>query len=1108
MLQFTGERIVPEADNCEPRFAEKMYQEHSARYRFAAAIAPGARVLDVGCGVGYGARLLAEAGAAEVLAFDLSEEAIAHARANYGHPSIVFRQGDATNFQFEGAFDLVTCFELIEHVHDQEGVFRSIVGALAPHGVVVMSTPRALAEKRTHFHTREYSLGEFTAAFDRHFARHRMWVENNHFASLITEGSPQALKSVVAMNDQFSAAAADYFIVAATQGPARLLGRFAPTLVLNNDRYVTLLEHDVEVLQCRRIDLEGDVAALREREGVLERDVGVLKKGCADLELRLERERAQAQAEGAAWAERVRELEARHAELESAHAEALAHSWRLEHSLTWRWTRWLRWLGAVVERWAPISRVAEHWRLHGGRSMRRNLLRLLAGPSANRPPLSVAPASEVPATAEPTSPAPPDVLILIGCWDGESKRYRAFNLAEALRAQGHCVELWHFSALARIAAEDIRPKVVVIFRAPEVPEIDALLAHAERHGTLTVFDVDDLVFVPEVVPQIHGYQTLSPSEQAQYRHDVERYRALLKRCRLVTTTTAALARAAESIGATAKVVPNTWNDIQFDIAERLIAAPAPERQGLTITYFSGSRTHDRDFAEAAPALSELLASRSDVRLLIVGPLNLGQEFTPLAAQIERRDFVPYQKMLEVLRETDINIAPLELNNAFNEAKSELKIFEAALMGVPTVASATEPYRNAIETGVDGFVATTTDDWRKALAVLCDNADLRRVMGAKARERSLRDFGPERLAAAAEAVYALPKPRSRRVRDRGSKRIDWIVPGLIIGGGGHRNILRAAHYLERFGHDVGLHFTDTNLSAKELQAQLHAHFYPFEGEVRSHDGIFRASDALIATHWTTVAPALAAAGQTREVMYFVQDFEPLFAPMGTEYILAENTYRKGLYCITSGKWCEQILRRDFGAEADHFEFPIDRTVYHPRPRRKDNVNVVFFAKPEMPRRCYDLGVMMLRHLHRIAPEVEIVMFGSPHVNVSELGFPATVCALVPTLFGLAQIYADADVGVVFSTTNPSLVPYEMMACGTPVVDLARPGNEANYDGRDDIALLADPDPLRMAQQVLTLLRDPEDRARRRRASLDFVARLPTEEQAARRIEELIVKRLAR
>jgi glycosyltransferase involved in cell wall biosynthesis len=468
-------------------------------------------------------------------------------------------------------------------------------------------------------------------------------------------------------------------------------------------------------------------------------------------------------------------------------------------------------------------------------------------------------------------------------------------------------------------------------------------------------------------------------------------------------------------------------------------------------------------------------------------------------------------MLRTLHGCDVNIAPLELDNPFNEAKSELKWFEAALVEVPTIASATGPFRAAIEHSRTGMLAASGSDWSDCLTALVDDPELRNRIGAAARTEVLNRFGPAKLRAAAEAAYGLPavaKLTAPAVSVAAGKRIDWIVPGIIIGSGGHRNILRAAHFLQRFGHDVGLHFTDTQLSAHELRDQVHQHFYAFDGEIRRYDGILRYSDALLATHWSTVGPALQSRGLTREVMYFVQDFEPLFAPMGTEYILAENTYRQGLYCITSGPWCERVLRRDFNADADHFVFPIDRDIYFKRERQKQNLNVVVFAKPEMPRRCFELAVMMLRELHRLMPGVEIVMYGSRNVNQGTLGFPVTLRAVLPTIADLAQMYADGDLGVVFSTTNPSLVPYEMMACGLPVVDLARPGNEANYDDRYDIALLGDPDPVRMARQVRDLLGRPEERAARSKAGLELVARMPDEEQMARRVESLILGRLAR
>jgi glycosyltransferase involved in cell wall biosynthesis len=666
-----------------------------------------------------------------------------------------------------------------------------------------------------------------------------------------------------------------------------------------------------------------------------------------------------------------------------------------------------------------------------------------------------------------------------------------------------------YAELRQLVETRLNPAVIVIFRAPDEPWTEACLDYARKTDIRIFFDVDDLIFEPLLVDRVNGYQLLSDAQKQNYRGDVLRYRALLTKCDAVTVSTEPLASAVRALGCEAHVVPNSWNHIQAEIADKLVAEPRSGRDLVVIGYFSGSRTHDRDFQEAAPALLRLLRAMPALQLRLVGELDPGPGFEAFAARIERLQFMPYRDMVRAMHGCDITIAPLEPGNPFNEAKSELKWFEAALVQTPCIATPTAPFRAAIRQGETGFLATTEEEWYDALQALATQPALRARIGSAARKAALGGFGPERVRQSAEAAYALPAPAAPAVlRHAGRKRIDWIVPGLIIGSGGHRNILRAAHFLERFGHDVGLTFTNTEHSPEALRELLHRHFYPFEGEVRRYDHVFRYSDVLFATHWTTVEPALRARGLTNEVMYFVQDFEPMFAPMGTEYILAENTYRQGLYCITSGPWCEVLLKREFGVEADHFEFPIDRDVYFPRQRTRHRPNVLYFAKPEMPRRCYELGVMMLREFHRMAPEVEIIMYGSRDVDLGSLGFPATLQGVLPTINDLAQAYANADVGIAFSTTNPSLVPYEMMACGTPVLDLGRPGNEVNYGGRFDAALLADPEPVRMARALRDLLRNPVECAARSKAGIELVSRMPTEEQMARRVEELILRRLAR
>lgn len=1105
MLEFTGERIVPGAANCEPLFAEKMYVEHSARYLLAAQLASGARGLDVGCGVGYGSRLLAEAGAREVIAFDLSAEAIEHAKANFAHPALRFQTGDATNFAFDGQFDLITCFELIEHVPDQEAVFRCIAAALAPDGVLVMSSPRALEQKRNEFHTHEFTEAEFRAAFARHFPHHRLMVENNHFTSLVTDGKPEALDRIHPLHDQFGLGEADYLIGLATKGDPARLALPKPVMVMGNEAYIKLLERDEAILQRRRVELEADVGTLRN----------------ALHEERMAKQEAQ-RAKDEADRQLTRLRDAHQMEIESGNRTQRKLAAQIEAmrvSVSWRLTGPLRVASRRLQKSVPaIGRAMEYRRRFGLRAMAKRVALVATRRLSGRPvpPTQISDligaqnlvAAPAIITRRRTGPQP-DIIFFIGCWEGESKRYRVDNVAETLRAGGRRVEVMSYADLCRLVDEHLTPAAIVLFRAPEEPWTEACLAYARKQGTRVFFDVDDLIFEPSLVDRVHGYQLLSEAEKQTYRDGVARYRALLTKCDAVTVSTAPLAEAVKALGLPVHVVPNTFNHIQAEIAEKLVAAPRQAGDAVVVGYFSGSRTHDRDFQEAAPALLRLLREMPTLRLQLVGELEPGPGFADLAGRIDRLPFMPYQDMLRAMGGCDIVIAPLEPGNPFNEAKSELKWFEAALVQTPCVATPTAPFRAAISQGETGFLATGEVEWYDALRALATQPELRARIGAAARQVALERFGPDRLRDAAESALALPAPPAPAIRtEPGRKRIDWIVPGLLIGGGGHRNILRAAHFLERFGHDVGLTFTNIEHSADEIRELLHRHFYPFQGEVRRYDGVFRYSDALFATHWTTVDAALRARGLTKEIMYFVQDFEPMFAPMGTEYILAENTYRQGLYCITSGPWCEVLLKREFGAEADHFEFPIDRDVYFPRARTRLSPNVLYFAKPEMPRRCYELGVMMLREFHRLAPEVEIIMYGSRDVDLATLGFPATLQGVLPTINDLAQAYANADVGIAFSTTNPSLVPYEMMACGTPVLDLGRPGNEVNYGGRFDVALLADPEPARMARKLRDLVRNPTEREARSKAGIELVARMPTEEQMARRVEELILRRLAR
>ena len=161
------ERIVP--DETEPGIVAL----HRKRYEFALPLCAGRDVLDAGCGVGYGAALLAER-ARRVVGVDVDPDAIAYARDRYGAGNVEFHEGDVQELDLgDASFDVVCSFETIEHVPDRDAFLAEMRRVLRPGGTFLVSTPRA---ERTElrpanpFHEVELAPADFEALLHRHFA--------------------------------------------------------------------------------------------------------------------------------------------------------------------------------------------------------------------------------------------------------------------------------------------------------------------------------------------------------------------------------------------------------------------------------------------------------------------------------------------------------------------------------------------------------------------------------------------------------------------------------------------------------------------------------------------------------------------------------------------------------------------------------------------------------------------------------------------------------------------------------------------------------------------------------------------------------------------------
>ena len=145
---------------------------HLAAYLYARELARDRDVLDAGCGVGFGTVMLAET-ARRVLGIDYSEAAVAEARAAYQRPNLEFRQLDVYALPgLELRFDLITNFQVIEHLPDPACFLAAVRAGLKPDGVLMLTTPNRLTTvSENPYHLREYTAEELAELLRPIFSR-------------------------------------------------------------------------------------------------------------------------------------------------------------------------------------------------------------------------------------------------------------------------------------------------------------------------------------------------------------------------------------------------------------------------------------------------------------------------------------------------------------------------------------------------------------------------------------------------------------------------------------------------------------------------------------------------------------------------------------------------------------------------------------------------------------------------------------------------------------------------------------------------------------------------------------------------------------------------
>jgi ubiquinone/menaquinone biosynthesis C-methylase UbiE len=329
LVEFTGERVIPGQVDVD------LWNEHIARYTFAARFVRGKRVLDAGCGAGYGSAELARS-ALTVVGADCAPEAVDFARERYRLRNLAFEQASCAALPHpDSSFDLVVAFEVIEHLEHWREFLLETRRVLAPAGQFIVSTPNKLyytesrgATGANPFHAHEFTFEEFCSELQAVFPHVAMFLEN-HVEGVAFQ--PHQASDSVELRADSSEPAPDnsHFFVAVCanqpQGghPAYVYLPSAGNVLRERERHIALLEREIETKNGWLEKAQEDLAEFARKHQALAQELErsnqwaaalnreVAEKGARVTELQEELAREQASARDMAdgYEAKVRHLE-------------------------------------------------------------------------------------------------------------------------------------------------------------------------------------------------------------------------------------------------------------------------------------------------------------------------------------------------------------------------------------------------------------------------------------------------------------------------------------------------------------------------------------------------------------------------------------------------------------------------------------------------------------------------------------------------------------------------------------------------------------------------------------------------------------------------------
>ncbi|MDF2586429.1 MAG: glycosyltransferase [Anaerocolumna sp.] len=271
----------------------------------------------------------------------------------------------------------------------------------------------------------------------------------------------------------------------------------------------------------------------------------------------------------------------------------------------------------------------------------------------------------------------------------------------------------------------------------------------------------------------------------------------------------------------------------------------------------------------------------------------------------------------------------------------------------------------------------------------------------------------------------------------AKKVTFVIERMAKFSGGQTSILRLGTELSKLGYSVG-YVVYKPQSKSEMEECAKSNLSNYQGEMYPNKYLDHLdSDIVIASSWDTVSFAKKMKGYK---MYFLQDYEPYFYSFGELFLMAKKTYEQGLHMVSLGSWNKEMVEKNCKviSPIDTVDFPYESKEYPPCERnyesykkKKDFVLAVYlkYYGKRLPCISQYLLRQVKEEFKKDGINLHIKYFGEDKSFRTDAGENLGMLSKKQ----LFELYKRADYGIVASMSNISLIPYEMLATGLPLIE---------------------------------------------------------------------------